>query len=87
MLADFNADTRYGWSPKKFTQHLKLYCQMAPHIHCLNPAAKTGRKADGERWVKRDGNDTRKTYFYVESENKHTEDSKTMKPEDPVLAF
>ena len=25
MLAAFNAETRYGWSPKKFAQHLKAF--------------------------------------------------------------
>jgi 5S rRNA maturation endonuclease (ribonuclease M5) len=87
MLAAFNAETRYGWSPKKFAQHLKAYCDMAPHIHCLNPATKTGKKKNGERWQKHEGTSGRKTYYYIESELKYTEDSKNAEPEEQVLLF
>ena len=87
MLAAFNAETRYGWSPKKFAQHLKAYCDMAPHIHCLNPASKTGKKSDGERWQKYEGNSGRKTYYYVETERKFAEDSKKTEPEEQNIQF
>ena len=87
MLAAFNAETRYGWSPKKFAQHLKAYCDMAPHIHCLNPASKTGKKTDGERWQKYEGNSGRKTYYYVETERKFAEDSKKTEPEEQNIQF
>ncbi len=87
MLAAFNAETRYGWSPKKFAQHLKAYCDMAPHIHCLNPAAKTGRKKDGERWQKHEGNSGRKTYYYIETEQKFAEESKKKEPEEQDILF
>jgi hypothetical protein len=60
---------------------------MAPHIHCLNPASKTGKKTDGERWIKREGNDARKAYYYIESELKHKEDSKRNEAEEQVLLF
>ena len=76
MLAAFNAETRYGWSPKKFSKHLKAYCQLADHIHCLNPASKTGKKNDGERWQKRENGNDPKTYYYVETVG-HYEASKT----------
>ena len=87
MLAAFNAETRYGWSPKKFAQHLKAYCDMAPHIHCLNPASKTGKKTDGERWIKREPNGGQKTCYYVESVQKHAIDATTIQPEEQTLIF
>lgn len=87
MLAAFNAETRYGWSPKKFAQHLKVYCDMAPHIHCLNPASKTGKKTDGERWQKREGNSDKKTFYYIESEHKFVEKTKHTETEEQVLLF
>ncbi|MBQ4386489.1 MAG: hypothetical protein II822_02630 [Prevotella sp.] len=67
VLADFNQETKFGWSPKKMTQHLNLYCQLADHIQCLNPAAVTHKAKDGERWVKRDENNQQKAYYYVQS--------------------
>ena len=60
---------------------------MAPHIHCLNPATKTGKKKNGERWQKHEGTSGRKTYYYIESELKYTEDSKNAEPEEQVLLF
>ena len=87
MLAAFNAETRYGWSPKKFAQHLKAYCDMAPHIHCLNPASKTGKKTDGERWIKREPNGGQKTCYYVESVQQHAIDAATIEPEEQTLIF
>ena len=87
MLAAFNAETRYGWSPKKFAQHLKAYCDMAPHIHCLNPASKTGKKTDGERWIKREPNGGQKTCYYVESVQQHAIDAATVEPEEQTLIF
>ena len=66
MLANFNMETKYGWSLSKFTRHLKDYCEYADHISCLNPAEKTGRKADGAAWTKRENN-TLVRYYYVQS--------------------
>lgn len=87
MLAAFNAETRYGWSPKKFAQHLKAYCDMAPHIHCLNPASKTGKKKDGERWQKREGNGSNKTLYYIMSESKFLLESSHSEPEEQAIVF
>jgi hypothetical protein len=76
VLADFNQETKFGWSLKKMTQHLNAYCQLAEHIHCFNPAAVTHREKDGERWVKRDENKQQKTYYYVMSAKGAAEASK-----------
>ena len=67
VLNDFNNETKFGWSAKKMTQRLTEYCQLADHIHCLNPASITGKDKDGERWVKRDENQQQKSYYYVQS--------------------
>ena len=67
VLADFNQETKFGWSPKKMTQHLTAYCQFAEHIHCLNPATATHNEKDGKRWLKRDENGQQKTCYYVMS--------------------
>ena len=87
MLAAFNAETRYGWSPKKFAQHLKAYCDMAPHIHCLNPASKTGKKTDGERWQKREGNGSIRTMYYILSESKFLTDISELKQKEQPSLF
>jgi len=65
VLADFNQETKFGWSPRKMTQHLAAYCLFADHIHCLNPTSMTNKKKDGERWTHRDENSQLKTYYYV----------------------
>ena len=67
VLGDFNQETKFGWSPKKMTQHLIVYCQFAEHIQCLNPASITHKNSDGERWIKRDENAQQKSYYYVQS--------------------
>ena len=77
VLADFNQETKYSWSPKKMTQHLISYCQFAEHIHCLNPAIITHKEQDGGRWVKRDENGQQKTYYYVMSAKTAAEANKT----------
>ena len=87
MLTAFNAETRYGWSPKKFSQHLRAYCEMATHIHCLNPASKTGKKTDGERWQKREAIGGKKSFVYIESERKFAEESMKAGPEEQELQF
>ena len=69
VLADFNQETKFGWPPKKMTQRLATYCQLAEHIHCLNPATITHKEQDGERWIKRDENNQQKAYYYVQSVN------------------
>ncbi len=67
VLADFNQETKFGWSPKKMTQHLTAYCQLAEHIHCLNPASVTHKEQDGGRWIKRDENNQQKAYYFIQS--------------------
>lgn len=67
ILSDFNRETRFEWSPKRMKQHLETYCQLADHIHCLNPASVTNKKSDGERMVRRDDTGQQRTYYYVQS--------------------
>ena len=86
VLADFNQETKFGWSAKKMTQHLTTYCQLADHIHCLNPATVTHKEKDGERFVKRDENGQQKTYYYVMSAKAAAEAIKT-EPVQAGLAF
>ncbi len=86
VLADFNQETKFGWAPKKMTQHLNAYCQFAEHIHCLNPATITHKASDGERWVKRDENGQQKAYYHVQSVKAAEEAAKT-EPVQTNLAF
>ena len=66
MLNDFNRETGNKWSMTLLTRKLKAYCEFAEHICCLNPTSVTGKKTDGEPWVKRDnGNQVR--YYYIQS--------------------
>ena len=67
VLADFNQETRFNWSPKNMTQHLKDYCTLADHISCLNPTAVTHGKKDGDRWIQRDESGQPKNCYYVQS--------------------
>ena len=67
VLADFNQETKFGWAPRKMTQHLNAYCQLADHLCCLNPISVTHKQKDGERWQKRDENNQPKAYYYVQS--------------------
>ena len=67
LLGLFNNETRYNWPPKRLTQHLKDYCELADHIYCLNPATVTGKEKDGERWLKRDESGRQKNYYYIMS--------------------
>ena len=76
VLAEFNQETKFGWSPKRLTQHLDAFCQLAEHIHCLNPATSTHKEKDGERWIKRDESALLKTYYYVQSARAVTEPDK-----------
>jgi hypothetical protein len=88
VLIDFNQETKFGWPPKKMTQHLNAYCQFADHLHCLNPVSITHKQKDGERWIKRDENNQQKAFYYVLSA-KAAEAEKVAKAE-PVqtdLAF
>ncbi len=88
LLSLFNNDTRYNWSPKRMTEHLKEYCNLADHIHCLNPASVTGKSNDGERWLKRDETGRQKRYYYIMSVKKAAELQNAMKtPDEPELAF
>lgn len=86
MLANFNLETKFGWSLSKFTRHLKDYCEYADHISCLNPATVTGRKADGMPWVKREnGNQVR--FYYVQSATASETQPETKEPEEGDLPF
>lgn len=86
VLNDFNQETKFGWPPKKMTQHLNAYCLFAEHIHCLNPAIVTHKEKDGERWVKRDDNGQLKAYYYVQSV-KAVEDAAKKEPVQANLSF
>ena len=86
VLADFNQETKFNWSPKKMTQHLNAYCQYASHISCMNPVSVTHKEKDGERWVKRDENNQQKSYYYVQSA-KVVEQAAAAKPVQSSLAF
>ena len=82
VLADFNQETRFAWAPKTMTQHLNAYCQLAAHIHCLNPVTVTHKQKDGERWIRRDENGHQKSCYYVMSAKAAAEIEKT----EPVQA-
>ena len=82
VLADFNQETRFAWAPKTMTQHLNAYCQLAAHIHCLNPVSVTHKQKDGERWIRRDENGHQKSCYYVMSAKAAAEIEKT----EPVQA-
>ena len=86
VLNDFNQETRFSWSPKKMTQHLQAYCQMADHIHCFNPASVTHKKNDGDRWVIRDENGQQPTFYYVMSVKAATQ-SEESAPQQQDLPF
>jgi hypothetical protein len=86
VLADFNQETRFAWPPKKMTQHLNAYCQLADHINCLNPVAITNKNNDGDRWIKRDENGQQKSYYYVLSAKAAAEAEKT-EPQQQNLPF
>ena len=77
VLADFNQETRFAWAPKRMTQHLTAYCQLADHLSCLNPVTITHKNKDGERWIKRDENNQQKAYYYVMSAKAAAETEKT----------
>lgn len=77
VLNDFNRETRFDWPPKRMTQHLNEYCQFAEPIHALNPTTITGKKKDGERWLKRDESGQLKAYYYVQSAKAAAETAKT----------
>ena len=66
FLGEFQ-ETGFSWSAKSMTQHLRDYCQLADHIHCLNPVSITQRQNDGERWIKRDECGQLKTIYHVQS--------------------
>ena len=86
VLANFNAETHFNWSRTKLTQHLKAYCELASHIHCLNPASVTGRKNDGEAWLKRENN-SQVRYYYVQSVAKAKAQQPPEKPAELEFNF
>lgn len=86
VLADFNQETKFGWPPKKMTQRLAAYCQLADHIQCFNPVSVTHKEKDGERWILRDENNQQKAYYYVQSVKAVEEAAKT-EPVQTQLSF
>lgn len=86
VLADFNRETLFGWAPKKMTQHLKDYCLLAEHIHCMNPVSITHQKKDGDRWIQRDANGAQKTCYYVQSQ-KAFDESRDKQPVQTEMPF
>lgn len=75
VIADFNKETHSNWSPKRVTDHLKEYCQLADHIACYNPASVTGQKKDGDRWRKRDSSGKQHSTYYIQSVNANAGDA------------
>lgn len=86
VLSSFNAETRFNWSQTKLTQRLKTYCELASHIHCLNPASVTGRKSDGEAWQRRENN-VHVRYYYVQSVAKAQTQQPPEKPAELEFKF
>lgn len=87
ILNAFNNETRYNWSPKKLNQHLKAYCELAEQIHCFNPAWKTGKPKDGERWQQRDDKGFLRTYYYIESTLRHDQNQPPVSPTEEDIPF
>lgn len=73
VLAAYNQEATYQLKMGQFTHKLKEYCNMAEHIHCLNPIGITGKKKDGDRWVDRDENGKQVQYYYIQSTKAATE--------------
>ena len=86
VLADFNRETLFQWPPKKMTQHLRDYCQLADHLHCLNPVSITHQKKDGDRWIQRDANGAQKAYYYVQSQ-KAFDEAREQQPVQTEMPF
>ena len=85
FLGEFQ-ETGFSWSAKSMTQHLKAYCELASHIHCLNPTSVTRRKNDGEAWQKRENN-VLVRYYYVQSVAKAKAQQPPEKPAELELNF
>ena len=81
VLTAYNAEASFKKSMTWLTQHLKAYCEYAQHISCLNPATVTGRKTDGEPWVKREEN-AQVRYYYVKSADNKAATQATAAPTD-----
>ena len=81
VLTAYNAEASFKKSMTWLTQHLKAYCEYAQHISCLNPATVTGRKTDGEPWVKREEN-AQVRYYYVQSADNKAATQPTAAPTD-----
>ena len=66
IFNNFCREVTYKISKNKLTMKLRIYCEYASHIHCLNPASVTGKTKDGERIMRRaDG--VMACYYYVQS--------------------
>ena len=87
VLADFNNETKFNWSPRTLKKHLTEYCLYSDHLHCLNPASITNKEKDGEQWRQRDENGNPKYYYYVQSEKEFLANLKPKDPEEPELPF
>ena len=87
VLADFNNETKFGWSPRTLKKHMMSYCELADHLHCLNPAGITKKEKDGEQWRQRDESGNPKYYYYVQSEKEFLANQKPKEPEEQELLF
>ena len=85
VLNRYLTETGNKLSMHSLTRKMKAYCNFATHIHCLNPASVTGRRKDGERFIKREGDQTLQ-YYYVES-NRAIATDNTLGPEQSEFPF
>ncbi|MCR4836804.1 MAG: hypothetical protein K5899_10575 [Bacteroidaceae bacterium] len=86
ILNEYNRDTGNKWSMTMLTRNLKAYCEYATHLHCLNPASVTGRKNNGEPWVKRE-NGKQERFYYVQSLKAHLAECDAEAAEGQELPF
>ena len=86
ILNEFNRETGYKWTMTNLTRHLKAYCEFATHIYCLNPKSITGKKADGDPWVKRD-NGKQERFYYVQSIQAHNAEIGSEEATEQQLPF
>lgn len=86
VISDFNRYSGFNWASKTMTQHLTAYCQLAEHIHTLNPASVTNKDTDGYWFVHRDETGKHKRYYYVQSV-KAWEEKNRHEPQQTDLPF
>ena len=86
LLNEFNRETGNKWTMTMLTRNLKAYCEYASHIYCLNPKSITGKKADGDPWVKRE-NVKQERFYYVQSLKAHLAECNAVAAEEQELPF